>query len=103
MIKEQRTLKIRRIKSRRLQERRLIDLPFNSEEWVKSLEINKEYVLWPAIDRRLTDRRCDDRRLMGRRLAKHNFQNNTVLIKAEIDYLFNLFSKSRKRKATVEH
>jgi len=103
MLKEQRNNKTRRVKCRRIKERRVCPLPFNSEEWVRSLEIKKEYILWPAYDRRRTDRRLGDRRTMERRLAEHDFQSNSVLIKAEIDYIFNLFSKRRKKKITVEH
>ena len=73
MIKEHRTLNlrrvnIRRVNSRRFQDRRKIPFPFNSEEWVNALENRKEYVLWPVCDRRLFDRRNDDRRTMKRRL-----------------------------------
>jgi hypothetical protein len=102
MIKEQRKLNIRRVKSRRFQERRKIHFPFNSEGWVKALERTKEYVLWPVIDRRLTDRRNSERRAMIRRLAKKHIRENTVLIKEEIDYIFKLLSKSSKVKATVD-
>jgi len=73
MIKEQRSLNlrrenIRRVNSRRVQERREFPFPFNSEEWVNALESKKEYVLWPIFDRRLMDRRNGDRRTLKRRL-----------------------------------
>jgi hypothetical protein len=102
MIKENKTLNMRKVKSRRIQERRKIHFAFNSEEWVKALERKKEYVLWPVIDRRLEDRRNGERRAMKRRFVKKNIRGNTILKKEEIDYIFKLLSKSSKVKATVD-
>ncbi len=102
MIKENKTLNMRKIKSRRFEKRRKIPFAFNSEEWVKALERKKEYVLWPVIDRRVTDKRNGERRAVVRRLAKKHIRNNTVLIKEEIDYIFKLLAKSSKVKATVD-
>jgi hypothetical protein len=73
MIKENKTLNMRKIKLRRIQERRKIHFPFNSEGWVEALERKKEYVLWPVIDRRLTDRRNGERRAINRRLVKKTY------------------------------
>ena len=102
MIKENKTLNMRKVKSRRSQERRKIYFPFNSEGWVKALESKKEYVLWPAIDRRVADRRNGERRAIKHRFVKKNIRNNTVLKKEEINYIFKLLSKSSKVKATVD-
>ena len=102
MIKENKTLNMRKIKSRRFEERRKIPFAFNSEEWVKALEIKKEYVLWPVTDRRVTKRRNGERRAMKRRIVKKYIRNNAVLKKEEIDYIFKLLSKSSKAKATVD-
>jgi hypothetical protein len=66
------------------------------------LERKKEYVLWPVIDRRLTDRRNGERRAIKRRLVKKHIRDNAVLKKEEIDYIFKLLSKSSKVKATVD-
>ena len=102
MNKENKTLNMRKIKSRQFEERRKIPFSFNSEEWVKALERKKEYVLWPIIDRRVTDSRNSERRPVVRRHAKKHIRNNTVLIKEEIDYIFKLLSKSSKVKATID-
>jgi hypothetical protein len=102
MIRENKTLNMRKIKLRRIQERRKIHFPFNSEGWVKALERKKKYVLWPVIDRRLTDRRNGERRAINRRLVKKHIRDNAVLKKEEIDYIFKLLSKSSKVNATVD-
>ena len=68
MIKERRLLKTRRVQSRRVKQRREIPFPFNSDEWVNALESRKEYVLWPAFDRRKGEHRNGERRKGERRL-----------------------------------
>ncbi len=57
--------KNRRKTERRAKERRVISYPFNSPEWIK--EIQSAYLLWPKVDRRVSDRRCDPRRQNHRR------------------------------------
>jgi len=69
MIKERRLLKTRRIRTRRLYQRRQIPYEFNSDEWIYALENRKEYVLWPAFERRKQEyRKNGDRRKVERRL-----------------------------------
>ena len=55
----------RRKSERRLGERRLVHFEFGSVEWQKNIE--RQYAMWPRIDRRALDRRTRERRNISRR------------------------------------
>ena len=55
----------RRKCERRLDERRLLHFEFGSVEWQKNIQ--RQYAMWPRIDRRALDRRTLERRNISRR------------------------------------
>jgi len=67
----------RRECERRLDERRLVHFLFDSVEWRKNIQ--RQYVMWPRIDRRALDRRALERRNIARRQSRGCFNNSPRL------------------------
>ena len=66
MITEDYRQSKRRDCERRLDERRIVGFLFGSTEWRQNIE--RQYLMWPRIDRRALDRRTLERRSISRRL-----------------------------------
>lgn len=70
---------VRRECERRLDERRLVHFLFGSVEWRQNIQ--RQYVMWPRIDRRALDRRALERRNIARRQSPGCFDKSPRLDK----------------------
>jgi len=62
-----------------------MNAPFNSAEWIKSIQDN--YFLWPKKDRREEDRRHQGRRQNIRRRNKLSHSTSSMRTKKSLDIL----------------
>jgi len=69
----------RRECERRLDERRLVGFLFGSTEWRQNIE--KQYLMWPRMDRRSLDRRALERRNISRRQSTEVFTKRQPIVK----------------------
>lgn len=86
----------RTVESRRVADRRNVPYEFGSPEWIDN--IKKNYLAWPAQDRRIETRRSDERRNPDRRQQQLSEQRRSekkysriILTREELQLIEDLY------------